>query len=99
MHRERVERVQATYLGTEIEVKDSVGVQIDGVEARFRAVDDLESLVLLYSQVDQQRSEMQGRKVLKWWKKKMFYVLNPELRREKDQAGRDGLETTTQSSA
>ncbi len=81
--------MQATYLGTEIEVKDSVGVQIDGVEARLRAVDDLESLVLLHRQVDQQGSEMQGRKVLKWWKKKMFDVLNPELRREKDQIGRD----------
>ncbi len=75
--------MQATYLGTEIEVKDSVGVQIDGVEARFRAVDDLESLVLLHSQVDQQRSEMQGRKVLKWWKKKNVLRLGPGVKTRK----------------
>lgn len=60
----RRERMQSC-LGTEVEVEDGVGVEIDCVETSLRAVDDLQTLVLLDGQVHQQWTEVQRREMLK----------------------------------
>lgn len=53
-----------TNLGTEVEIKDGVGVKVNGMETSLRAIDDLETLVLLHGEVNHERAEMQRRKVL-----------------------------------